>query len=194
MRMQADCQASAVKSGARGDKSVAQRGPVRNAPAERWWPQGHVYPVSLSAVRGYFAWTAAALLVVTAGCSERASHPDPNNELPFGVIDSPRSGQVVGRTVEVAGWALDDSRVGVVNVYVDGKFKASGQLTIARPDVSKALPKYARREENPDLHGWHTTVDLGETPGTHTILAQAVDDRGATRDIGSLTVDLIGRQ
>ena len=34
----------------------------------------------------------------------------------------------------------------------------------------------------------YATVELGETPGAYTILAQAVEDEGATRDIGVVTV------
>lgn len=120
--------------------------------------------------------------------------PDPANELPFGVVDTPKNGDLVGRVVDVIGWAMDDSAVAVVHVYVDGKYQTAAPLTISRPDVSKASPKYARIDsKDPDVHGWQASVDLGEKAGAHTILVQAVDDRGATRDLGAVTVTVIGR-
>jgi hypothetical protein len=68
----------------------------------------------------------------------------------------------------------------------------SGTSTCRRtgpPDVVKAYPAFAHRS---DVHGWTVTVPLGaDTPaGPHTILVQAVDNQGATRDIGTSTVEL----
>ena len=129
-----------------------------------------------------------------AGCRQVSPPPDPANELPFGVVDTPRNGELVGRTVDVAGWAMDDSAIAVVHVYVDAKYQTSAPLTLPRPDVSKANQTYVRADsKTPDVHGWQAWVDLGENPGPHTIRAQAVDDRGATRDLGAVTVTLIGR-
>ena len=141
----------------------------------------------------------AAVLLVFAvaagGCRRPATSgpevtPDPSNELPFGVVDQPRNGDTVGRVVDVIGWALDDSLVRDVRVSVDGTYQASARLTIRRPDVANAYPKYPASRSNT---GWQATVDLGETAGRHTITAGAVDDRGATRDIGQVVVLLIDR-
>ena len=132
------------------------------------------------------------LLAMAAGWSCRlpAPLPDRNNELPFGVVDGPKSGAAVGREVEVSGWALDDTGVVEVRIYVDARYKMSAPLKIKRPDVTKVYPKYPVPD---DMHGWWEVVDLGETAGTHQILAQAIDSNGATRDIGSVTVELIAR-
>jgi hypothetical protein len=48
---------------------------------------------------------------------------DPDNRLPFGRLDAPRPNETVGRVVDVAGWALDDSAVRFVHVYVDRETK-----------------------------------------------------------------------
>jgi len=112
--------------------------------------------------------------------------PDPANELPIGVVDTPAPGEVLrpGPTL-VGGWAVDDGRVVEIRVYFDGRFAARTALTVARPDVAKALPKYAQRG---DLYGWNVLVDFAATAGAHTILAQAVDSSGATRDIGVIPI------
>lgn len=123
---------------------------------------------------------------MAAGCAGGAKKPDAANELPQGVIDIPANNLVVGRGVPVAGWALDDQKVDRIDIYLDGHFKTSTTMTVHRPDVLKAMPKYAHGTD--DLVGWQTAIDLGDAPGPHAILAQAVDSSGATRDIGTVTV------
>lgn len=121
-----------------------------------------------------FPYLTAVLLAAVAvgyGCW-RELPPDTHNELPFGHIDVLRTGERVGRVVDVGGWALDDSSVKFVQLYVDGKYNAVADITIPRPDVSRAFPKYVRAgTANTDLHGWAVAVDLGEQPGPHVILA-----------------------
>lgn len=134
----------------------------------------------------------ALALVVLAGCGNRPAHPapsagaslpDPSNQLPFGTLDAPTTGATLPADVTVSGWAMDDKGVAGIRVYVDGHFMQATTLTIHRPDVSAAVPLYARQS---DRHGW--TVRIGLKPGPHTVLAQAVDDVGATRDLGSVSV------
>lgn len=140
-----------------------------------------------------FRFGVAVVLSCAAGvgaCGARNPSPDPDNELPFGAVATPRHNDTVGRMVDVAGWSADDSAVRVVRVYVDGKYKVSVQPNIPRPDVADKFPTYAASGPN---YGWQAVVDLGEEPGAHIIIAQAEDDRGATRDLGSVTVNLIGR-
>jgi hypothetical protein len=125
-----------------------------------------------------------AAVVVLPGCTDPP--PSPDNELPIGVVDVPRAGDVLrpGPTI-VGGWAVDDTRVVEIRVYFDGRFAARATPTVARPDVAKAMPAYARPG---DMYGWNVSVDFGATGGAHTILAQAVDTLGATRDIGVIPV------
>lgn len=131
--------------------------------------------------------TATLLALVTVafpGCGPGIRNP--GNELPSGLVDVPKAGATLrpGPTL-VGGWAVDDSGIREVRVYFDGRFKASTVLTVARPDVAKAMPRYARADA---LHGWNVLVDFGMAPGAHTLLVQAVDDHGATRDIGVISV------
>jgi hypothetical protein len=135
--------------------------------------------------------------VAAAGCqylgsmsaTNASAEPDPKNELPSGFIDAPPNGAGVGRQIQMYGWAVDDQGVKEVRIFVDGKYVAKTTLTAARPDVTRAQPQYAHGN---DTHGWALTVTLGDVyqPGQHTILAQAVDTQGATRDIGTITVSV----
>jgi hypothetical protein len=136
-------------------------------------------------------WSIVLLGSLVAAChqSPPASHHT-SKDLPSGNLDVPRNDEIVGREVELSGWAVDDSVVEEVRIYIDGQYKASTRLTLPRPDVSKAYPPYAKPG---DLHGWRALVDLGEAETRHTILIRAVDDQGVARDIASVVVQVIGR-
>lgn len=134
-----------------------------------------------------------ALLVfclAAAGCQSPtpSAEPDPKNELPFGFMDAPAQGVGVERQIQMYGWALDDKGVKEVRVFVDGKYLAKTTISVSRPDVAQAHPGYG----SGDVAGWALTITLGDAiaPGVHTILAQAVDTQGATRDIGNVSVSL----
>jgi hypothetical protein len=135
--------------------------------------------------------SAAAVLLLAAACSRGAvpRDPDPRNELPFGYVDVPANGSTVRYQMPARGWALDDGSVSEVRIFLDNHFVGRTTITESRPDVVKAYPAFAHGS---DVHGWTVTVPLGaDTPaGPHTILVQAVDNQGATRDIGTSTVEL----
>ena len=129
---------------------------------------------------------AGLCLTAVAGCSRTsANRPlDPDNELPIGTVDAPADGARVPMAGPIAGWALDDRGIREVRIYVDGRFVNMTPLNTSRPDVAKAYPQYVHGS---DVVGWTTTLGFS-APGIHTVLAQAVDTDGATRDIGSLKV------
>ena len=129
------------------------------------------------------------LLAGAAGCALVQSSPDQKNELPFGWVDEPTNGAAIERNVNSHGWVLDDNTVEKVNVYLDGHYLAQTKVTEARPDVTRIYPKYAHGN---DTHGWKLVIPLpGEvTLGPHKLVFQAVDNQGATRDIGAVDVRL----
>jgi hypothetical protein len=119
-------------------------------------------------------------------CREPAKNP--RNLLPYGYVDTPKAGDVLrpGKTL-VGGWALDDTGVAEVRVFFDGRYKASAPIAAARPDVGKVMPQCARQR---NICGWNLLVDFGLVAGEHTILVQAIDDMGASRDIGTIPVTI----
>jgi hypothetical protein len=126
-------------------------------------------------------------ITVSSGCGSNAPTNralDPANELPFGRIDVPAAGAQVAASVTVGGWALDDRGIAEVRIYVDNHFAALAPLNTDRADVSKAFAPYAKGN---DKHGWTVAIAF-DAPGPHTIVAQAVDSDGATRDIGTIAV------
>jgi hypothetical protein len=133
-------------------------------------------------------WLLPALLIGLASCGPRGAIPDPQNELPFGFVDQPQDGSTVGTTVAVHGWALDDGHIASVRIFVDNRFRTTASLGLPRPDVSRAYPQHAK---GGDGHGWAVTLDLSDRDGTRTLVVQALDNCGATRDIGAIQV-LVG--
>ena len=135
-------------------------------------------------------------MLATAGCQQPATDagPDPKNEIPFGFVESPASppgeSASVKKQLAVTGWALDDQGVKEVRLFVDNKFVARTTTNQLRPDVSKVNPNYAT--SNQGFHGWVITTTLGSVfaAGAHTLVVQAVDTQGATRDIGTISVML----
>jgi hypothetical protein len=134
-------------------------------------------------------FTAAIALALTAlavpACGPNGRH-NPDNEVPFGYVDQPKAGDTVAPgALVVGGWALDDSAVKEVRVYLDGRYVTRTTIAVARPDLVKPYPGYLH---GTDLHGWNTEIELPDVPGPHTLLVQAEDDAGATRDLGSMTI------
>jgi hypothetical protein len=126
-------------------------------------------------------------MMVAAACGSKPPTNralDPANELPFGRVDIPAAGAQVPASITVGGWALDDRGIAEIRIYVDNHFSSTAPLNTDRADVSKAFPQYARGS---DKHGWTVAIAF-DAPGPHTIVAQAVDSDGATRDIGSVAV------
>jgi hypothetical protein len=125
----------------------------------------------------------AGLLMAACG-RDGGRAPDPANELPFGVIDVPADHAQVAAQTAIGGWALDDKGIAEIRLYIDNHFVGATKINTDRGDVSKVYPTYAA---GTNLHGWTTSL-VFDTPGAHTILVQAVDSDGATRDIGTRAV------
>lgn len=135
---------------------------------------------------------AVTLMLAVAGCGGRTETNralDPANELPFGHLDKPVQDEQVGTQTAVGGWAMDDRGIAEVRVYIDNHLAGSVKLNTDRPDVSKAFPQYARGST---LHGWTLSISF-DAPGPHTVLAQAMDSDGATRDVGTVALTSIDK-
>src|SRR6185436_17165659 len=89
----------------------------------------------------------------------------------------------------IAGCAPDDRGIREIRLYIDGHLANTCRPTQARPDVSQIFPQYARGRTR---HGW-TMLAGFDVPGPHTLIVQAVDSDGATRDIGVLNVTAIDK-
>ncbi|MBM4269608.1 MAG: hypothetical protein FJ144_23895 [Deltaproteobacteria bacterium] len=131
---------------------------------------------------------AFALALLAAGCEPAdgprriRAHP-----LPTGAVEFPRDGEVVGKFI-VEGWALADDGIDEVNVYLDGAWVGTALSGIHRPDVATAFPDVPGVAAS----GFRLTIDSAES-GEREIVVQARSRRGATRDIASRRIRIVGR-
>src|SRR5947209_17099517 len=80
----------------------------------------------------------AGIALLLAGCADekpRASLA----RLPFGSMDTPRNGDTIRGPTLIGGWALAESGIDSVTIYVDRNLAAFASLGINRPDVQKAF-------------------------------------------------------
>ncbi|MFI5181204.1 MAG: Ig-like domain-containing protein [Thermoanaerobaculia bacterium] len=99
------------------------------------------------------------------------------NQPPFGALDTPldQSAPDASGVLPVAGWALDDSRVDHVDVYVDGLIERQAIPGIPRSDVAASYPADLAAITS----GFILNVDSTRMAnGVHEISAKAVDDQG----------------
>jgi hypothetical protein len=103
----------------------------------------------------------------------------------IGFIDAPAAMATVGPRFTVAGWALDESKVERVRIFLDDELAASVPLTVLRPDVETSY-KVAFGVGLP--HGFNATIDAGSRKGYCTIRFEALDGRGALTVFATTTV------
>jgi hypothetical protein len=102
---------------------------------------------------------------VTVGAAAVAA-----GRVPVGNIDS---ATVSGRTVTVAGWALDrdvPTQSIRVHVYVDGRYARALTASLPRADIASAFPGAGYS------HGWSTAVAMA--PGNHRVCAYGINVGG----------------
>ena len=102
-----------------------------------------------------------SILVLGTAC-HTGSGPASLKPLPFGVMDEPRSGETLHGAAQVRGWALSESGIAQVRIYVDRNYVASATLGADRPDVVKAFPAFA---SHPDA-GWAAVIDTSPANST----------------------------
>jgi hypothetical protein len=121
------------------------------------------------------------------------------NQAPFGYIDTPGPAGLEGAigSFPVTGWALDDVEVDHVDFLVDGQIVAGavgrGEPSSAiygttRPDVQAAFPDVP----NSLYSGFSANIDTSQLiNGIHILSVRATDNEGASRDLGSRTVQVV---
>jgi hypothetical protein len=121
------------------------------------------------------------------------------NQAPFGYIDIPGPAGVEGAngSFPVSGWALDDQDVDHIDFLMDGQIVAGsvgrGLPSTAiygttRPDVAAAFPDVP----NSLYTGFQANIDTTKLiNGVHHLAVRVTDNQGASRVIGTRTVQII---
>ena len=124
-------------------------------------------------------------LLLSAGCLRNRGPEtgDLAGKMPVGFLDAPKSGEVVRGKTTVRGWALSESGIRQVAIYVDGVFAGNAKLQVTRPD----LAHFPFR--NPDKGGFEWEWDSTTvSPGTHQIVAEARGNDAGVHELGSASV------
>ncbi len=121
------------------------------------------------------------------------------NQAPFGWIDIPGTTGIEGAngSFPVSGWAIDDQDIDHIDFLVDGGILAGavgrGEPSTAvygttRPDVAAAFPDVP----NSLYSGFSANIDTTQLiNGIHVLSVRATDIEGASRELGTRTVQVI---
>ncbi len=121
------------------------------------------------------------------------------NQAPFGYIDIPHASGLEGAngSFPVSGWAVDDVDIDHIDFLVDGQIVAGavgrGEPGTAvygttRPDVAAAFPDLPLALYSGFSANINTTQFIN---GLHVLSVRATDSEGASRDLGSRTVQIV---
>nr|WP_275299528.1 Ig-like domain-containing protein [Clostridium sp. YIM B02506] len=93
-------------------------------------------------------------------------------------IDEPTANLKIGGNIKVRGWAISQTGIKEVKVYVNDKFVANAALGTSRPDVKNVYPGYP----DADKSGYEYTINASSLgSGTNTIKVQAVGNDGTSQ-------------
>ena len=138
------------------------------------------------------AYLHRAVIVALAGLSAVSCSREPaarrqkeRNPPSIGHIDAPAAGAVLGPRFVTSGWALDESLVERVRIYLDDQMVANVPLAVMRPDVERA---YQVSFGAGLPHGFSVAIDSGSRKGYCTIRFEALDRRGALTEFATVQV------
>lgn len=93
------------------------------------------------------------------------------------MIDSPKENSSNEGKFKVQGWAINDSGMSKIKVYVDDKYQKDATKGIKREDVDKAYPGYRDGANS----GYSSELDFTKVkPGKHKIKVEAIGNDGTT--------------
>ena len=124
--------------------------------------------------------TAALLLGYACGRPAGSKRAQKSGLEPIlGSVDIPRPGSTLRATITSGGWALAESGVERVAIYIDKQFLVYATLDGSRPDIAKAFPAFP----NAAHAGWGAVIDLSQmTAGNHELTVQVKTKAGNIHD------------
>ena len=138
------------------------------------------------------AYVTHVVMLALAGLSMAACDREPEarrqtgrNPPTIGHIDAPADGAVLGPKFVTSGWALDESLVERVRIYLDDQMMANVPLAVMRPDVERA---YQVSFGAGLPHGFSVAIDSGSRKGYCTIRFEALDGRGGLTQFAAVQV------
>jgi hypothetical protein len=115
-------------------------------------------------------------------CSQNGGPAGALLEPILGSLDAPARGSTLRETGVVGGWAVAESGVKRIAIYLDGQFVSFAALDGKRPDIAKL---YSRTFPDAETSGWTAVLDVSKmADGEHQIVAQVKTNMGGIREFG----------
>ena len=106
-----------------------------------------------------------------------------------GFIEKPLEGATVSGMVLVQGWALDESQISRIDLYVDGQFQHSATLNIPRIEIIEAYRDWPGiQTRKPGFQTGFLSANFSN--GAHTIYALVTTTDNRTFEIGRRTINI----
>ena len=106
----------------------------------------------------------------------------------LGSVDIPRRGASLTGTLTAGGWALAESGVDRVAIYIDKQFITFATLDGNRPDIVKAFPGFPNAANS----GWGVVIDLSQlVEGDHELLMQVKSKAGHIHDFPTVPFKIV---
>ena len=132
-------------------------------------------------VRNHIMLTGALLcaLVGLISCRQANTPSARTGKLPLGSVGPPAASAILKGHALVGGWAIHESGVESVELYVDRDFVLDAGIGVDRPDVAKVFPAF-RKEA---ISGWNALLDTTRlSEGDHELVARVRTKDGSYRD------------
>lgn len=172
------------------------------APRAYLWPGGGVYTAAGDEATAYgrmatalslgpgevkeFTYYAFIGAIATARASIVSLHSSASDSWsPIGALETPAPGATLSGTVMIAGWALDNVAMSLVDIVVNGAVVGHATLGQSRPDVPGVYPGAPTNAGF--SYAWNTKPFKNTSP---TILIRAVDSSGNVSTFGQRTVTI----
>ena len=98
---------------------------------------------------------------------------------PYMWIDEPIANSTTKGDVKVRGWAINQSGIQEVKIYINNTYIGNASIGKSRPDVKNVYPKYSEADKS----GYEYIINSSKiTDGLQTIKVQAIGKDGTTQE------------
>lgn len=132
-------------------------------------------------------------LGANVGCHSYSNGSEPKQrpalEPILGALDLPARGSKLRETAIVGGWAVAESGVRRIAIYIDRQFIRFTKIDGQRPDITKL---YGKDFPGAEMSGWTFMLDVSKmADGDHEMVAQVETNRGAVREFGPVPFQVV---
>jgi hypothetical protein len=125
--------------------------------------------------------TAFHALLIPICCYMLSCSDSPeSHRLPFGALNPPAPNAIVRGQLLVGGWAIHESGVVSVDLYIDREFVQTANVGVSRPDVAAAFPQF----KVDMMTGFSSSLNTVKFPdGPHELVARIKARNKVIRDL-----------